>query len=109
MAWMATLTDPETELGFKLVGMETFSAKDAAGAQEVLQELMKRKESGILMINEDFLPSFPEKLQKQIEESFKPVIFPIPHIRSWEEGERKEDYLAGLLRKIIGYQIKIKR
>jgi hypothetical protein len=44
-----------------------------------------------------------------MEESLQPVFVPIPHIRSWREGEERGEYLARLLRRVIGYQIKIRR
>jgi V/A-type H+-transporting ATPase subunit F len=109
MARLLVLTDPETALGFRLAGIETFSAREAKEAHGLILELLEKREEGVVIINEDFLPSFPEKVQKRIEESLQPVFVPVPHVESWREGEKKEEYLVRLLRRVMGYQIKIKR
>ena len=109
MAWIAALTNPETALGFRLAGIETFSAGDPREAEGLLKELLERKAPGVVVISEAFLPFFSERIQKKVEESLQPVFLVIPHIQSWREGEKKEEYLSRLLRNLIGYQIKIKR
>ena len=109
MAWVAVLTDPDTAMGFRLAGVETFSAKDGEEVRRLVEVFFERRDPGVVVYNEDFLPFLAEKLQKRIEESLQPVFIPVPHIQSWREGEKGEEYLARLLRRVIGYQIKIKR
>ena len=109
MAWIAALTNPETALGFRLAGIETFSAQDALEAEGLLKGLLERKTPGIVVISEEFLPYFSEGTRKKIEENLQPVCVPIPHIQSWREGEKKEEYLSRLMQNVMGYQIKIKR
>jgi vacuolar-type H+-ATPase subunit F/Vma7 len=44
-----------------------------------------------------------------LEESLTPVFFAIPVPRTVPPAERREEYLARLVRRAIGYQMKIKR
>jgi V/A-type H+-transporting ATPase subunit F len=109
MARVIAVTDPETAMGFRLAGIETLLVQQAEEAPRLLSELVDKKESGVVIFNEDYLKAIPEKLQKRMEDSLKPIFVPIPHIQSWREGEKKEEYLARLLRRVIGYQVKISR
>ncbi|MHB8481953.1 MAG: V-type ATP synthase subunit F [Nitrospiria bacterium] len=109
MAWIAALTHPETALGFRLAGIETFAVQDDREAESFLKDLLARKDAGVVIISEDFLPFLSERTRKKVEESLQPVCVPIPDIQSWREGEKKEEYLSRLLRNLMGYQIKIKR
>lgn len=109
MARVIALTDPDTALGFELAGIEVVTAQDGEAARRFLAEMIDRKSPGVVLFNETFLSAVAEDLQKRLEDSLRPVFVPIPHAESWREGEKKEEYLARLLRRVIGYQIKIKR
>ncbi len=109
MARVVALTDPETAMGFRLAGIEVLVARQADEVVRLLEEALQQRESGVVMFNEDYLQALPERLQKCLEDSLQPIFVPIPHIQSWQEGERREEYLSRLLRRAIGYQIKIRR
>jgi V/A-type H+/Na+-transporting ATPase subunit F len=109
MARVVVVTDPETAMGFRLAGIEVLVCRKEDEAQHHLSEFLEKKESGIVMFDESYLSVLPERFLRRLEGSLQPVFVPIPHIQSWREGEKKEEYLARLLRRVIGYQIKIKR
>jgi V/A-type H+-transporting ATPase subunit F len=109
MARVVALTDPDTALGFRLAGIETLVLKQGEEIVPYLEELLEQKQTGVVILNEDHLKAVPERLQRRMETSLKPVFVSIPHVRSWREGEKTEEYLIRLLRRVIGYQIKIRR
>lgn len=109
MARVVALADPDTALGFRLTGIETVVVKKPDEAVQHIETLLEQKKADVVILSEDFLVTIPERLQRRIETSLKPIFVPIPHIRSWREGEKREEYLIRLLRRAIGYQIKIKR
>ncbi len=109
MAYVVVVTDPDTALGFRLAGIQTLAVQQTQEAPGLLRELLERGEASVVMVDEGYLPLLPERLRRRIEESLKPVFVPIPQIQAWREGERREDYLARLLRRVIGYQIRIQR
>ena len=109
MARVVALTDSETAMGFRLAGVDTLVAQQADEVGRLLTELLEKKEPGVVIFDENYLKAIPERLQKRMDDSLKPVFIPVPHVKSWREGEKKEEYLARLLRRAIGYQIKIRR
>lgn len=109
MAGLMVLTDPDTALGFRLAGAEVTEVTGADEAADRLLALLKAKEPGVVMYNEEYRSALPEKNQTALEESIIPVFFAIPVARVGRVGEAREVYLARLLRRTIGYQLKIKR
>jgi V/A-type H+-transporting ATPase subunit F len=103
------LTDPDTALGFRLAGVEVTAVSGADEAADRLLALLKARESGVVVYNEEYRSALPEKSQTALEESITPVFFAIPVARAGRMGEPREVYLARLLRRAIGYQLKIKR
>jgi len=101
------VTDPKTALGFRLAGVETVAVEDIHEAEKILSDLLKQKQAGVVVVNETFFNVLPEKLQKKLDESIQPIFAPIPHIQSWKEGEGREEYLGRLLRRMMGFQIRI--
>ncbi|WP_447974708.1 V-type ATP synthase subunit F [Nitrospira sp. Kam-Ns4a] len=109
MARLRVLTDSETALGFRLAGVEVTEVATPAEAGERLLALLRARETGIVIYNEDFVSAVPEPTRTALEESLTPVFFALPVARTAPLGEPREDYLARLLRRAIGYQLKLKR
>lgn len=109
MARLTVITDPDTTLGFRLAGIEVTEVTDADEAAERLLALLRAKETGIVLYNEEYRSALPEPYQAAMEESLTPIFFAIPVARTGRISERREEYLARLLRRTIGYQVKIKR
>jgi len=109
MARLLIITDPDTALGFRLTGAEVSVVTSRAAAAERLLGLLKAKEAGLVIYNEEYRAALPEKSQAAMEDSVTPVFFAIPVARARRIGEPREEYLARLLRRTIGYQLKLKR
>ena len=109
MARLVAITDPDTALGFRLAGIEAVEVASAEDAAERLLAALKARESGVVIYNEDYQASLPEKSREALDESITPVFFAIPVARAGMSGEAREVYLARLLRRAIGYQLKLKR
>lgn len=109
MARLIVITDPDTALGFRLAGIE---ATEVAGADEAagrLLALLRTKEAAIVVYNEEYRSAIPEPYQTAMEQCVAPIFFAVPVARAGRISERREEYLARLLRRTIGYQLKIKR
>lgn len=109
MAKLIAITDPDTALGFRLAGIEAVEITRAEDAAERLLAALNTGESGVIIYNEDYQAALPEKSRAALDESIAPVFFAIPVARAGMSGEAREVYLARLLRRAIGYQLKIKR
>lgn len=109
MARLLVITDPETAVGFRLAGVEVTETTNPAEARERLLALLRAREAAIVVYNEHFASALPESYRAQLEESLSPIFFAIPVARAAPLAEPREHYLARLLRRAIGYQVKIKR
>ncbi len=109
MPRLLVVTDPDTALGFRLAGIEVAEVTRADKAVERLLALLRAKETGIVVYNEAYRSAIPEPYQAAMEECLAPIFFAIPVARTGRISERREEYLARLLRRAIGYQLKIKR
>lgn len=109
MARLVVVTDPDTALGFRLAGVEVSEVSAKKEAAERLLAFLRTKEAGIVIYNEEYRMGLPEKSQIELEESVSPVFFGIRVSQAERVGEPREQYLARLLRRAIGYQLKIKR
>jgi V/A-type H+-transporting ATPase subunit F len=109
MAGLKVITDPDTALGFRLTGVEVTEMTGTAEAADRLMALLKVREPGVVIYNEEYRSALPEKSQTALDESITPVFFTVPVARAGRIGEPREVYLARLLRRAIGYQLKIRR
>jgi len=109
MAGLRVITDPDTAIGFRLAGAEVTEVAGAEEAADRLFALLKASEPGVVIYNEEYRSALAERNQTALEESITPVFFAIPVARARRIGEAREVYLARLLRRAIGYQLKIKR
>lgn len=109
MARLIVITDPDTALGFRLAGVDVIEAGTQEEAAKQLCRFLNEKESGIVIYNQEYQTALPEKTRSALEESVRPVFYAIPVVHAEPVGELREEYLARLLRRAIGYQLKIKR
>ncbi len=93
------------EKGFALTGVETFVSDLGTRTQEILSELITRKDIGIVIIPEEHLADFDPRTRKKLDELQMPLIVPIPMER--RETASPEKYVSQLVRRAIGYEIKI--
>ncbi|NIS61334.1 MAG: hypothetical protein GTO13_11750 [Proteobacteria bacterium] len=101
------ITDEGSLVGFRLTGVEVREATSETAA-EVLRETIKRGDIGLIAINENFIKSFDPKMMRIVTESEMPLIIPFPPVVYTEEKrDVEESYAAQLIRKAIGYHIKL--
>lgn len=109
MAHLIVVTDPDTATGFRLAGVDVSEVGAQEEAAERLLSLLRGRKAGIVIYNEEYRWGLPEKSLSEMEESVNPVFYAIPASQAKREGEMRERYLARLLRRAIGYQVKLKR
>lgn len=109
MARLIVITDPDTALGFRLAGVEATEVSAKEEAAERLLTCLRGKEPCIVIYNDEYRTGLSEKSQVELEESVSPVFYAIPISQARSGGESREHYLARLLRRAIGYQLKLKR
>lgn len=109
MSKLLVITYPDTSLGFKLAGVEVEEVKEDEDITDILNDILKTGDYGLLVVEEKFLAKVDEGVLKRIRKTGIPVIVPIDTPKSWQTESEMESYIARLIRRAIGYQVKIKR
>lgn len=104
---VVVITDQASSIGFRLAGVEVRPATSETAA-EVLRETITAGNVGLVAINEEFLKGFDQRTMRIVTESEMPLIIPFPPVVFTEERrDVEESYAAQLIRKAIGYHIKL--
>jgi V/A-type H+/Na+-transporting ATPase subunit F len=109
MGRIVAVLDEETALGFRLSGVEVRKADSESELRERIEALMNEKDIRIVIVDEETFRRLPEKLERRLEHSTAPLFLPIPTVKVWRGEVRPEEYAARLIRRAIGYQVKIRR
>src|SRR3989304_3091454 len=91
--WFKVVTRPGEGLGFRMAGAAVEGGE----------------EGGVVAGEEELLERVPEALLQKVGREGVPVLLPFTFPRRWEEGGRGEEYVATLIRRAIGYPVKIQR
>ena len=109
MARMIALVDRETGLGFRLAGMEARTTETVDEMKRSVEALLAEGGADVALLDESLFHQAPEPLKRRIEESVAPIFVLVPTFRLRRERVTPEEYVARLIRRAIGYQIKIRR
>ncbi len=105
------IAEREISRGFRFSGVDIQIAETVEVAKKLLLEAMHKKNYGIVIIDEGHLNGFDEPTKKLVEDSSSPLIVPVPLEMKWHKNNRKKEdtYVREMIRRAIGYQIKIKQ
>jgi V/A-type H+-transporting ATPase subunit F len=102
---IAILTDPETATGFRLAGVEVFEAEGPEAALEVLRGLVAG-DYGVVAVSDALLGGTEEERARLMRGRDTPIVVPFPAPKA--KIESGEDYIARLVKEIIGFYVKLK-
>ncbi len=92
---------PEFCIGFKLIGIECLEcSKNSKEFQSLLEDSLKNKNIGIVVVEKELLQNINWKIKKVVENSTNPVV--VSFSLKEEEGED----LNYLIKKALGLEIK---
>jgi len=100
------IMEKEVKPGFQLAGVEVWSAGEAQEAQNLMEQAMDDGKYGIIILEESFLDNFDPKVRNEILDSVVPLVVPINIKEAKKMGARK--YLEDMIRRAIGFQIRVK-
>jgi V/A-type H+-transporting ATPase subunit F len=109
MAGFIVVTSEGASLGFQCAGVETMEVAEDDDVTSTLQSLQTEGDYGIVILEEHLMERISEAVMRRIRKKGLPIIVPVAIPRQWEEREDVESPVMRLIRKAIGYQIKIKR
>lgn len=109
MRKVVIFTNPDTADGFRLAGVETQEGCDSdnAGNKAKLLALINDDEVGVVGVSEDYYAELDEATREKIEKLERPIVVSIPATKQLEVSEVRHAYLAKMIRRAIGFDIKI--
>ncbi len=99
------ITALDAAYGFNLAGVEQYSVSREE-AWSVLARSIREPDFGLIVVDERLLEGIPEEAMKEFEDRFPGIIITMPPPERY--GPEIEDYALRLIRRAIGYHIKLK-
>lgn len=109
MRKMVVLTDPESADGFRLAGVDVLEVPegDRAKIKKALVNLINDDDIGVVAINEEFMSGVDEGTRAKIDRLYRPIVVAIPAKTRLDVGEARASYLAKMIRRAIGFDIRV--
>jgi V/A-type H+/Na+-transporting ATPase subunit F len=101
------VTRPGDALGFRLAGVRTEEV-DPGDEESRVAALLASPDVGVLAIEDDVLGRVPEALLERASRTGLPVVFPFTLPRRLAEPGAAETYVGLLIRRAIGYHVRLK-
>jgi vacuolar-type H+-ATPase subunit F/Vma7 len=105
MKKISFLTPSDAEFGFSLSGVPQKTA-EAAEAENVLTQTMAEPVVGLAVVDERLLAGMPDERLRELEQSWQGIFLVLPSPE--KPPADVEDYAARLIRRAIGYHVRLK-
>lgn len=103
---LAVLARPGDALGFRLAGAAVEEVPPGAEAA-ALRRAAGDARLGVVAVEEEVLRAAPPRLLARLRRSGLPVLLPFALPRRWSDAGRGRDYVAALVRRAVGYAVKL--
>ncbi|MBI5234289.1 MAG: V-type ATP synthase subunit F [Deltaproteobacteria bacterium] len=109
MAGFLVIAGPGVSDGFRLAGFECLEAGPEDDMTSLIERVYREARYGLICIESGLLDRVSRLILKRLKKRALPVILPIDLPLHWEEGTDRESHIEKLIRRAVGYQIKIKK
>ena len=93
--------------GLGLAGLPVVEVTDAATGAVRLAEWLDQPEVGVILVEERVHAGLPEELRTRMAQQAIPLVVPFPGPVWVARREAAEAYVVELLRRAIGYRVKL--
>jgi V/A-type H+-transporting ATPase subunit F len=97
------LTPPAAHPGFALAGAVQEVAAPGQ-AEAILRRLLADTDTAVVAVDERLLAEIPEERLRSLERGSRSQLLALP---APQGGEEEEDYIQRLLRRVLGYRVKV--
>ncbi len=105
MKKIAFITPGDARFGFGLAGMPQYIAGQEE-AEEKLREIMEESDTGLIIIDERIIKAIDEEKIREMEDRWHGIMLVLPS--PVKPAAEIEDYAVRLIRKAIGYHVRLK-
>ncbi len=101
------IATPALAAGLRLAGLPADETEDPVEAAERVSALVQEPDLGILLVEQPLFDAFPALLRRELENRALPIVVPVPRAAWGAVTDRAESYILDLLRRAIGYRVKL--
>jgi V/A-type H+-transporting ATPase subunit F len=102
---IVVITPVDAEFGFKLTGVSHYVTQEK-DAESTIRKIIREPDTGLVVVDEKLIKGISEEILKEIEKSWHGILVVLP---SPERPEADiEDYAARLIRRAVGYHVKLR-
>ena len=109
MSNILVIGEPEIVEGFALTGARIRPESDPGRAERILDKLLLSRDTDIVVFTESLFEQLPEKTRIRAETSGRPLFLTLPRPAGIETWAGREDLISRIIRRAIGYRLKIRR
>jgi V/A-type H+-transporting ATPase subunit F len=106
--WFKVVTRAGQGLGFRLAGAPVEEITEGEEASR-MTALVNDTGLGVLAVQQELLGHVPQALLQRADREGIPIVVPFALPERWEEVSHGQQYVAALIRRAIGYHVKIQR
>jgi len=103
---LVVITSPGLSAGFALAGVSVFEATDGQDAARQIDHCVDEVNAGVVIIDEPLYRDLPEEVLRNLRRSAIPVVCPVPG-PDWTAESTAHEYIVEILRRAIGYRVKL--
>jgi len=104
MKKIVAVTAPDADNGFACCGAVQHAAPPGH-AEEVLMQVLAEPENGVVILDERLVAEVGEERLRAIEQRWPGVLVVLP---APARGAVEEDYAARLIRRAVGYHVRVR-
>jgi V/A-type H+-transporting ATPase subunit F len=105
MKKIAFMTPADAEYGFRLSGVPQHIT-EVSETEEALKQTMAQPDNGLVIVDERLLQGMPDERMRELEQSWQGILLVLPS--PVKPPAEVEDYAARLIRRAIGYHVRLK-
>lgn len=105
MKKIAFITPEDAEFGFGLAGMSQYVTRQE-DAEDLLEKIMSGPDAGLVVIDERMTRGIDDERMREMEDRWSGILLVLPS--PVKPAAEVEDYAARLIRKAIGYHVRLK-
>jgi V/A-type H+-transporting ATPase subunit F len=94
--------------GFALAGLPVSEVADVRSGASLIQGLCDREDIGVLLVEQNLLDALSESDRRDVMDRPAPIVVPFPSASWGEQTSPAEAYVLELLRRAIGYRVRLR-
>lgn len=96
-----------TAPGFALAGIVAETAEEESVIDAALRSLLQRPEVGVVLLEESLYRTLAPDLRTVVDRVAQPIVVPFPG-PAWRPAPSAEEQVVELLRRAIGYRVRLR-